>query len=191
MTLDAPSSPRAITALSILERNGTEIDDLLGRTDTLAGARTQAPPVDHPTWSLTLGQVGRAAAGFLDLDVVEVMLAGWRKYHALLDAARRTRDTDLSLPVDLTGTSMALRQHPWVEITWQGDRIGEVHFEVTVDVEVVALGSTVRRGSLVELSSGRAIVGVSLSTLGEKVGRQAELNPLLVVDLGTGIPLVD
>ena len=191
MTLNAPPSPGAVNALSILERDGTEIDDLLGRADTLARPRTQAPPVDHPTWSRTLGAVGRAAAEYLDLDVGEVMLAGWHKYHALIDAARRTRDTDLSLPVDLAGTSMALRQHPWVEITWQGERIGEVRFEVAVDVEVLALEATVRHGSLVELTSGRAIVRVSLSTLGEKVGRQAKFDPVLVVDLGTGIPLAD
>jgi hypothetical protein len=191
MSVDARPSGRAVSALSILRQGGTEIDELLRRTDTLAGSRAQAPQVAYPRWTQALGRVAEAAAQFLDLDVVDVMVAGWRKYDALIDAALRTRDTDLSLPVDLAGTSMLLRQHPWVEITWQGTHIGEVHFIVAVDVHVVALGSTVRRGALVELTTGKVVVTVSLSTLGETTSRETELDPSWVVDLGSGIRLVD
>ena len=191
MSTEARPAPRTVSALSILRQDGTEIDELLRRADTLAAPRAKAPHVPHARWTRTVGRVGAAAAEFLDLDVVNVMVAGWRKYDALVDAALRTRDTELSLPVDLAGTSIVLRQHPWVEITWQGTTIGEVHFVVAVDVHVVALGSTVRHGSLVELTSGKVVVTVSLSTLGEVVSRHADLDPSWVVDLGSGIRIVD
>jgi len=190
MTLEAPPTARAaVTALSILQ---TDIDGLLTRTDPLAGARTKAPALRGPTWALTLSQVGQAAAGFVGIDVGDLMLAGWRKSNELIDAGRRTRDTDVPFPVDLAGRDVVLRQHPWVEVTWQRQTLAEVHFEVTVEVRVVAAEAVVRRGSLVELSSGRVIVGVSLSTHGETLGpRERELDPRLVIDLGDGIRLVD
>jgi hypothetical protein len=192
MTFDARPGPAAVTALSILETDGTEIDRFLSRTDPLAEARSQAPPVRNRMWGLTLSQVGRAAAGFLGLDVGGVLLAGWRNCNELIDAGRRTRDCDTAVAVDLAGKDVVLRQHPWVEVTWQRQRIAEVHFEVTVEVRVVAVEAVVRCGSLVELTSGQVIVGASLSSRGETLGpREAKLDPLLVIDLGKGIRLVD
>lgn len=192
MNLDAGTAPTVVTALSILQNNGNEIDELLRRADALAEAKTQAPPVSSRLWALTLSQVGQAAAGFLDLDVGEVMLAGWRSCDELIDAGRRTRDSDTTVEIDLAGKDLVLRQHPWVEVMWQRSRVAEVRFEVAVDVRVVAVEAVVRRGSLVELTSGRVVVGVSLTALGETLGpREAELDPLLVIALGRGISLVD
>ena len=192
MTLDAPPTPATVTALSILQEDGTEIDRLLSRTDPLAGARAQAPPVPPRMWALTLSQVSQAAVGFLGLDVGEVMLAGWRGCNELLDAGRRTRDSDIVSNVELAGQDLELRQHPWVEVRWRGNQIAEVRFEVAVDVRVVAVIAVVRRGSLVELKSGEVVVTVTLSSNGQTLPpREAHLDPRLVVRLGDGIRLVE
>jgi len=190
MTLDA--LPVHVTALSILQTDGTEIDELLRRADPLADARNDVQVVSAALWAATLRQVGQAAAGFLHIDLGDVMVTGWVKYRELIDAGRRTRGTADPAFVDLAGRDLVLRQHPRVDVTWRDAIVATVRFEVVVDVRVQAVVAEVRGGSLVSLASGSCVVGVSLETQRVKLGpRTRELDPHVVVDLGDGFPLGD
>jgi hypothetical protein len=186
-----PMTPVPVTALSILHPVSDEVDSLLHEADPMAGPRKDDPAVDNPVWPGILRLVAEAAVTLLDADVGSVLVAGWKKHDELVEAGRTTRETGESLPVELDGHTVTLRQHPRVEVKWGPDTLATVHFEVIVEVRVHAVDGIVRGGSLVALSSGRCDAGVTLETGGVTLGPRwsGELDLHMVVDLGGGIPL--
>jgi len=194
MTLDALPTP--LTALSVLESDGTAIKGWLTHVDPLARAQHDVGLITASPWSHVLGKVGGAAAEFLRIDIGDVLVAGWTKYGELIEAARRTRDAtqpeSQSESVDLAGRNVMLRQHPRVDVLWQGRTIASVMFEVVVDIRIRAVRALVRGGSIVSLSTGSGYADVSIETHGARLGpKRHELDPHLVIPLGSGIRLVD
>jgi hypothetical protein len=194
MTLGAPTSSATapVTALSVLQPGEAELDRLVPPSDELTEARSLASTVTDALWAVSLREAGRAAAGFLDIDLGDVMLAGWAKFDELREAARRTLGTIDEATVDLAGRGLALRQHPQIQLRWLEQTIYRIPFEVLVEVNVKAVEAVVADGSLVRLTSGRCEVAVSLSGPGYTIGpRTQELDPNLAVDLGDGFRLAD
>lgn len=190
MTIEKSAVP--VTALGVLQADGTEIDTMLERADPLAGAKGAFGFVGDALWAATLREVGEAASGFLQIELGDVMVAGWSKYRDLRDAGRRTLGTDTVASVDLAGTNLVLRRHPRVDVTWRGEEVASIPFEVAVDIRVHSVVARVRDGALVELTSGSCDVEVSIETNGVKAGpKTMPLNPRFVVDLGEGFRLAD
>ena len=183
--------PTRITARTILEADGKQLSTWLRDTQPLADAERQVGVGPEP-WARTLARVGEAATGFLDIDIVRVLVVGWCKYAEVLDAARASRNTTEKTPVDLAGRTVSLRQHPRVDVKWGEWTVASVPFDVVVDIQVQAVTGYVRGGSLVEISTGRCDVDISVESKGQKlVTRPYQFDPELVVDLGDGIRLVD
>jgi hypothetical protein len=182
-----------VTARDVLEPTDAQLDELVQPTPELDKARTLAGAATDSLWAVTLREAGRAAAAFLDIDLGDVMLAGWSKYDELKDAGRRTLGTLDEKTIELAGRDLVLRQHPKVELTWQEQAIAEIQFEVLVEVRVHAVVAVVRDGSLVRLGAGSCDVEVSLQTPGGGVigPRTKQLDPSLVVDLGEGFRLAE
>jgi hypothetical protein len=182
-----------MTALAVLEPTDDQLAGLVQPTPELERARTFAGAVTDGLWAVTLREAGRAAAAFLDIDLGDVMVAGWAKYDELKAAGRRTLGTLDEATVELAGRDLELRQHPKVELTWQDKAIATIDFEVLVVVRVHAGVAVVRDGSLVRLDAGSCDVDVSLGTPGGAVigPKTKPLVPGRVVDLGGGFRLVD
>jgi hypothetical protein len=182
-----------VTALDVLQPTDAQLDDLVQPTKELSAARTLAGAVTDALWAVTLKEAGRAAAAFLDIDLGDVMVAGWARYDELKAAGQRTLGTLDEKTVELAGRDLLLRQHPEVELTWQENKIATIPFEVLVEIRVHAVVAVVRDGSLVRLDAGTCDVDVSLETSGGGVigPRTRTLVPGLVVDLGGGFRLVD
>jgi hypothetical protein len=183
---------RRATVLSVLEADGKKIEPLL-EDAPLAEPQREVGLVSPDPWADILSRVGQELARILDgIGISSVLLAGWRKYDDLVDAARATRDTTESLPVELAGHTMSLRQHPRVDVTWGERTIASVPFQVVVEIRVVAATGTVRGGSLVEISTGRCDLDVSVGTMGEKrTIQEYSVDPRWVAGLGEGIRLVE
>ena len=182
-----------VTARDVLEPTDDQLDGLVQPTPELDQARTLAGAITDSLWTVTLREAGRAAAAFLDIDLGDVMVAGWAKYDELKDAGRRTLGNLDERTVELAGRDLVLRQHPKVELTWQEKAIASIPFEVLVEVRVHAVVAVVRQGSLVRLDAGSCDVEVSLGTPGGGVigPRTKALDPGLVVDLGDGFRLAE
>lgn len=131
-------------------------------------------------------------AGVLDLKLVDVLAAGWRKWEDLAGAARRTLESPgQSEIVELVDHRIMSTHRPHVDVTLDGEKLGEIWVQVDIVVELHALTAVVSGGRLSALRTGRATLSAELSIEGVQVAR-----PILPIELpleivvGAGIRLV-
>jgi len=136
--------------------------------------------------------VGSAADTLLDLDLGEMLLAGWRTYEALRKAARSTVTEPSSTElVELASHRITSTYEPHVDLYVDDKKLYELKLTLSVLFEVHSLIATVRAAHLVDLQCGRCDVTGKMSwsggTLLEKSG---QIEAPLVVPLGSGVPLL-
>ena len=136
-------------------------------------------------------EVFTVVARVLDLPVIDVLAAGWRKWDAIEKAATQTLETpgetELVELVDHTITSL---HHPRIDVVLDGQQIAEVRVEISVTIDLHAVTAIVTGGRLSALRSGRADVRVTLSVEEVQVAeatRRVELP--IEVGLGDGIQI--
>jgi hypothetical protein len=136
-------------------------------------------------------QVAVVASGVLDLDVIDLVVGGWRKHAALVEAARRT----LAVPgteqvVDLASHRITSVHRPYLTVLIDDVQVAKIDFELTVVFDVKALVAVVRAGRLVALRGGQCEVAATFAAEGILLAqqrRQLDLNARL--PLGAGIQL--
>jgi len=138
-------------------------------------------------------EVVGVAIGALDLPLINVMAAGWRKWGELTDAAGRT----LEMPgateiVELHDERITSTHHPRIDVTLDKEEIAHIDLGLELDIVLHAVTAVVSDGRLSALRTGRADVTARLSvedkTLAEAT-RPVELP--IEIGLGAGISLVD
>jgi hypothetical protein len=136
-------------------------------------------------------EVMRSMDGLLDLDVGRMLLAGWRKYRRLTEAADQTRTASgTSAVVSLAEHTVTSTHRPRVDLLVREKRVASVHLELSVRFTVRGVAATVRDGKLVSLTGGAAEIGAELSIEDHPVAhRTRRLDLRLVVRLGNGVPL--
>jgi hypothetical protein len=109
-------------------------------------------------------EVTAVTAGLLDLNLIDLLVAGWREYHDLTSAARRT----LAAPgtselVQLVTHRVSVSQRPYVALLVDGYQVATVQLDLSVvfDVSAVLLG--VRAGLLVGVHTGSCDVSATLA----------------------------
>jgi hypothetical protein len=194
MSSSAPAAPG--TALALLfgpdQESPAAIAQRLRSADVgadIRGALDSLPPLTRAT---AVDQVTAAAAGLLDVNLADVVAAGWRKHADLTAAARRTLaapgSTDL---VDLASHRVSAAQEPYVTILVDGHRVATVRFGLSLAFEISALLAEVRAGRLAALHSGRCEVTGALAIQGISViTRQAHIDLPGIISLRGGIRLL-
>ena len=148
-----------------------------------------------------LSQAGRSAVGeeaaaalhgLLDLDLGDLVLAGWRKHADLRAAARRTAAVPGSAEVVELATHRVTSTHtPSVDLLVDGARVTTLHFELVMEFLVKALVATVRQGRLMAFRVGSCDVTASLALEGSRLlTRRERLQLPQVIRLGEGIPML-
>jgi len=134
-----------------------------------------------------------AAAGFLTIDVMTVLMMGWAKHRALMGAARRTAQAppgDLQEPVVLASHDIVLTQRPTVDVMVNGQKALTLAFELTMTISLTPMEALVRQGRLVALGGGNCTVKTAFSLAGTELGAsELPLDLRVVLPLGRGIPL--
>jgi hypothetical protein len=144
-------------------------------------------------------QLAVVAGDVLDLDVVDLVVGGWRKQAALVAAAKRT----LTVPgseevVDLVSHRIRSVHRPYVAMLVDGAEVARIDFELIVVLDITALVGVVRAGKLMALRGGQCELVATLNckvvaTLAAKgillaqQRKQLDLNAHL--PLGAGIEL--
>lgn len=134
----------------------------------------------------------RVAADLLNVDLVDVLVAGWRKHAALVAAARRTAMSPGSSEIVAVATHhVTATQRPYVDLLADDVRVGRIRLELHLDFTVAGLVAIVRQGRLAAVQSGRCTVAVTLMVEGERVAsRSARFELPVLVRLGAGLPLL-
>jgi len=134
-----------------------------------------------------LSQAGRQAAdsrvaaathSLLDLDLVDMMAAGWSKQGALAAAAERTAaHPGSSEVVQLASHRISSVHRPFVDVIVDGARVTRINFQLDIEFLVEALVATVSGGQVVGFSSGSCDVtatlaaeGIQLATRSARIG---------------------
>jgi hypothetical protein len=137
-------------------------------------------------------EIAMAASGLLQIELVDLLVAGWRKYEDLLAAARRSLASPGATElVKLATHRVTANEHPYVDLLVDGAKLATVDLELLVVFDVSLLIAAVRSARIVALHSGRCDITASLAVDGAEVATGHHVVDLpLVVTLGDGIPLL-
>src|SRR5215218_3251556 len=112
-------------------------------------------------------QVAAVADGVLDLDLGDLVVAGWRKQGQLAAAAERTAaNPGTAELVELATHRVSSIHHPYVELLVNDVRVTTVNFELDLEFEIKALVATLRDGHLVSLHSWDCDLSATLTAEG-------------------------
>lgn len=187
-----------VTARVFLLGDATESDtvDALGRSlehrgvarSLLTGLRTLSGSAYHAVDR----EIAAAASGLLDLDLGDLLVAGWRKYSALIAAAERTVAYPGSEEVVVLATHRVTSTHrPYVDVLIDGAKIATLDFELTITFDLNAALAVVRDGALVALCPAECEVTATLALEhAELLQRQACLDLVPLVPVRPAIPLL-
>jgi hypothetical protein len=130
-------------------------------------------------------QVTTVAHGLLDLDLGDLLVAGWLKQGELAVAAERTAaNPGSSEVVELASHRISSVHRPFVELLINDVHVATVNFKLDIEFVVKALVATVRNGHVVSLHSGACDVAATLAAEGlQLASRRAHFELPLIIRL--------
>jgi hypothetical protein len=193
MTTEVPPVPR--TALALLF--GPETDSPGAIADRLASADPQSlgralEGLPKATREAAVREVAVAAGALLDVNLIDVLVAGWREHNDLTSAAQRT----LAVPgstelVQLATHRVTETQQPYVSVLVDDHRVATLNLDLSLVFDVSAVLAGISAGRLVTLHSGRCDITATLALEGVDITtNQARLELPGVISVGGGIRLL-
>jgi hypothetical protein len=133
-----------------------------------------------------------AAAGLLKVDLLGVLVSGWREHKEITAAARRTLTMLSSRElVSLPPHRIATAQQPSVGILVDGKRVASLRLGLAIIFDVEGLVAGITSGRLSVVHAGRCAVGVTLTVHDiETLTKRAHLELPGAFGLGTGVRLL-
>lgn len=164
MTTAAPDG--VLTAADLLFGSNEKAQEALTR-HVMADGRAFARSLVHlprVTREAAVREAAVAAAGLLKVDLIEVLVSGWREHHDVFSAARRTLDTPGSKElVGLAPHRISTMQQPAVGILLDGKRVHTLQLGLSIFFEITGLVAGISHGRLAAVHAGRGHVGVALT----------------------------
>jgi hypothetical protein len=138
-------------------------------------------------------EVASEAGGVLSLDLFDLAVAGWKRYEALREAARRTRDAPTTEEIVALATHrIESSHHPTIEVFIDGKSVATIEMELTVAFDMAGVLAVVRQGRLTAIRSGNCTATGKLAIEGAVVAqRQRRFNLPGEVRLRHGVALLD
>ena len=166
MTTAEPDRP--LTAADLLFGSSTAAPEALakqivtvGHGHNLGRVMQHLPRV---TQDAAIREAALAAAVLLKVDLLDVLVAGWREHRDIHSAARRTLATPGSKElVGLAPHRISTVQQPAVSILVDGHRVHTLQLGLSIIFEVTGLVAGISHGRLGGLHAGRGEVGVALT----------------------------
>jgi hypothetical protein len=190
----AQGDPRTALALLLGTESGAPeafVQRILaaGAAGNLGRALEALPEV---TREVAVREVAAATAGLLNLNLIDMLVAGWRDYEDLTAAARRTLAVPGSIElVQLATHRITASQQPYVSVLVDGCRVATLQLGLSVVFDISVLLAGIKAGRLVALHSGHADITATLAVEGvEVVSKQGHLELPGVIQLGVGIRML-
>jgi hypothetical protein len=192
VTTAAPSAPHS--ALAVLFGPDASAEDALEqKIASDSGSTSRAlRGVPKATRNAAIRRTAVAAAGLLDVDLIDILAAGWRKYEELVAAARSTLAKPGSTEVvQLASHRVTGSQQPFVTVSVDGREVATLNLGLSVVLDVHALLADISAGRLAAVHSGRCDITATLAIEEvDVVTREAHVELPGVVALQHGIRLL-
>ena len=164
MTTAAPDG--VLTAADLLFGSQEKAPEALAR-HVMADGRAFARSLVHlprVTREAAVREAAVAATGLLKVDLIEVLVSGWRENRDIFSAARRTLEMPGSSElVGLAPHRISTVQQPAVGILIDGKRVHTLQLGLSIFFEVTGLVAGISHGRLDRVHAGRGHVGVALT----------------------------
>ncbi len=194
MTTARPDRP--LTAADLLFGSSADAAEALaGQIVSVGRGRNLGRVLKHlprVTQEAAIREAALAVAVLLKVDLIDVLMAGWREHRDIYSAARRTLATPGSKElVSLAPHRIGTVQQTTVGILVDGQRVHTLHLGLSIIFEVTSLVAGINGGRLAGLHAGRGKLGVALSIHEiEVLTKQAHLVLPGMVALRSGLPLL-
>jgi hypothetical protein len=138
-------------------------------------------------------EVATAASGLLSMNVLDLAVAGWKRYEALTKAARRTRDAPTTEEIVALATHrIESSHHPTIELFIDGKSVGTIEVELRVAFDIAGVLAVVRQARLTAIRSGNCTATGTLAIEQTVVAqRQRRLDLPGAVRLHNGVALLE
>lgn len=142
--------------------------------------------------SLAEREVAGEMDKLLSLDLTDALVAGWKKYDALVDAARRTRDKPgTEEKVTLATHRIALSEPCQVEVFVDGRSAGTLEVKVSLAFTIAALRAVVSHGRLTTIETGTCTVNGAIAINDHEIRKgHRDFDLSGAVQLRGGLPLL-
>jgi hypothetical protein len=164
MTTAGPDG--VLTAADLLFGSSEDAHEALTRHIMASGRSLARALVRLPrvTREAAVREAAVAAAGLLKVDLMDVLVAGWREHRDVYSAARRTLATPGSKElVGLAPHRVSTVQQPAVSILVDGHRVHTLQLGLSIIFEVTGLVAGISAGRLAGVHAGRGELGVALT----------------------------
>jgi hypothetical protein len=188
---------RAPTALDLLFDPDTDAAEALaseilspGGDQNLGRALAQFPEMTRKV--AVQEAAATTAAALLKVDLVGVLVRGWREHREIVSAARRT----LAVPgstelVVVSSHEIKLDQRPSISVLVDGQRVATLQLGLSIVFDLNALLLGISGGRLTGVRSGRCDITASLAVQGtDLLNKRAHLELPGVISLRRGIRLL-
>lgn len=109
-------------------------------------------------------EASTTAPGLLKVDLIGVLVTGWREHRDITSAARRTLAAPGSSElVSLAEHQVTMAQQPSVNVLVDGHRVATLRLGLSIVFDVNALLAGISGGRLVAIHSGRCDITVTLA----------------------------
>jgi hypothetical protein len=185
-----------LTALDVLFGPGTDAaETLAGEILRPSGDQNLGRSLAHlpeTTRKAAVQAAATTAAALLEVDLIGVLVRGWREHRDIVAAARRTLTAPGSTElVSMVAHEVTVDQRPSVSVLVDGQQVAtlELGLSIVFDVNAVLLG--ISGGRLVTVHCGRCDVLATLTVQGtDLLVRNAHLELPGVIQLRRGIRLL-
>jgi hypothetical protein len=164
--LTTPGPDEVITAADLLFGSNENADEALTRHVMSAG-RTMARAFERlprVTREAAVREAAVVAVGLLKIDLMEILVSGWREHRDIFTAARRTLDIPGSKElVGLAPHRITTVQQPSVGILVDNHRVHTLQLGLSIFFEVTGLVAGIHAGRLAAVHAGRGDLGVALT----------------------------
>lgn len=167
MTTAGPDSP--YTALDLLfgqaaNAAGTLADEILSPGGDQALSRALADFPEATRKAAVREAAATAAATLQKVDLIGVLVHGWREHADIVAAARRTLADPASTElVSMSEHEVKLEQRPYVRVLVDGRPVATLRLGLSVVYDISTLLLVIVRGRLTGVRSGRCTIIASLS----------------------------
>ena len=191
-TAGESSTPTALDLLFGPHADAAQI--LAGEILSPGGDQSLGRVLEHlpeTTRKAAAQEAASTAAALLKVNLIGVLVSGWRVHRDIVSAARQTLAAPGTELVSMIGHEVTLDQRPSISVLVDGRQVATLQLGLSVVFDVNALLLAISGGRVVAVHSGRCEITVTLAVQGtDLIVRHAHLELPGVIPMRQGIRLL-